>query len=63
MMAQQALSADEKTVYLTKSNIITKKVKGVLVNVVNLKLYILTKEVDGKLSKPVSFPYNSDDYS
>jgi outer membrane protein OmpA-like peptidoglycan-associated protein len=30
---------------------------------VNLKLYILTKEADGKLSKPVSFPYNSDDYS
>jgi len=58
-----SLSADEKTVYLTKSNIITKKVKGVLVNVVNLKLYILTKEPDGKLSKPVSFPYNSDDYS
>ena len=58
-----SLSADEKTVYLTKSNIVVKKIKGVLVNVVNLKLYILTKEADGKLSKPVSFPYNSDDYS
>lgn len=58
-----SLSADEKTVYLTKSNIITKKVKGALVNVVNLKLYILTKDKDGKLSEPVSFPYNSDDYS
>ncbi len=58
-----SLSADEKTVYLTKSNIVVKKVKGVLVNVVNLKLYILKKEADGKLSKPESFPYNSDDYS
>lgn len=58
-----SLSADEKTVYLTKSNIIAKKLKGVLVNVVNLKLYILTKDKDGKLSAPVSFPYNSDDYS
>lgn len=58
-----ALSADEKTVYLTKSNIVVKKIKGALVNVVNLKLYILKKEPDGKLSKPESFAYNSDDYS
>ena len=58
-----ALSPDENTVYLTKSNIITKKVKGVLVNVVNLKLYILKKDKDGKLSQPESFPFNSDDYS
>ena len=58
-----SLSADENTVYLTKSNIVVKKVKGVLVNVVNLKLYILTKDKEGKLSKPESFPYNSDDYS
>ena len=57
------LSADEKTVFLTKSNLVVKKVKGVLVNVVNLKLYILTKDAEGKLSKPESFPYNSDDYS
>jgi outer membrane protein OmpA-like peptidoglycan-associated protein len=58
-----SLSADENTVYLTKSNIVVKKVKGVLVNVVNLKLYILTKDKEGKLSKPESFAYNSDDYS
>jgi outer membrane protein OmpA-like peptidoglycan-associated protein len=58
-----SLSADEKTVYLTKSNIVAKKIKGVLVNVINLKLYILTKDKNGKLSEPVSFPYNSDDYS
>jgi len=58
-----SLSGDENTVYLTKSNIVTKKVKGALVNVVNLKLYILTKDKEGKLSEPVSFPYNSDDYS
>lgn len=58
-----ALSADEKTVYLTKSNIVVKKVKGTSVNVVNLKLYILKKDDKGKLSAPESFPYNSDDYS
>ena len=58
-----SLSVDEKTVYLTKSNIVVKKVKGVLVNVINLKLYILTKDAEGKLSKPENFPYNSNDYS
>jgi outer membrane protein OmpA-like peptidoglycan-associated protein len=58
-----SLSADEKTVYLTKSNIVVKKIKGVAVNVINLKLYILTKDAEGKLSKPESFPYNSNDYS
>ena len=58
-----ALSADEKTMYLTKSNIVVKKIKGALLNVVNLKLYILKKDSTGKLSKPESFPYNSDDYS
>ena len=58
-----ALSADEKTMYLTKSNIVLKKIKGALLNVVNLKLYILKKDSTGKLSKPESFPYNSDDYS
>lgn len=57
------LSGDEKTVYLTKSNIITKQVKGSTINVVNLKLYILKKDSTGKLSEPVSFPYNSDNYS
>jgi outer membrane protein OmpA-like peptidoglycan-associated protein len=57
------LSGDEKTVYLTKSNIVTKTVKGALVNVVNLKLYILKKDSLGRLSKPESFPYNSDNYS
>ncbi|MFY7886899.1 MAG: hypothetical protein ACOVOV_18850, partial [Dolichospermum sp.] len=58
-----SLSADEKTVYLTKSNIIVKKIKGVAVNVINLKLYILTKDAEGKLSKPENFPFNSNDYS
>ncbi len=58
-----SLSGDEKTLYLTKSNIIVKKIKGALVNVVNLKLYILKKDSTGKLSAPESFPYNSDDYS
>lgn len=58
-----SLSPDEKTMYLTKSNIVTKKVKGAIVNTVNLKLYILKKDSTGKLSKPESFPYNSDDYS
>jgi outer membrane protein OmpA-like peptidoglycan-associated protein len=57
------LSFDEKTLYVTKSNIITKKIKGVLTNVVNLKLYTLKKDSIGKYSKPESFPYNSDDYS
>ncbi|MES2760963.1 MAG: OmpA family protein [Bacteroidota bacterium] len=58
-----SLSADEKTVYLTKSNIIVKKIKGVAVNVINLKLYILKKDSSGKLSKPENFAYNSNDYS
>ncbi len=58
-----SLSADEKTLYLTKSNVLVKKIKGVMVNVVNLKLYIIKKDSSGKLSKMESFPYNSDDYS
>ncbi|MES2512635.1 MAG: OmpA family protein [Bacteroidota bacterium] len=58
-----SLSPDEKTVYLTKSNIIVKKIKGVAVNVINLKLYILKKDNEGKLSTPENFPYNSNDYS
>lgn len=58
-----SLSADEKTVYLTKSNVVVKKIKGVAVNVINLKLYILKKDSTGKLSAPENFPYNSNDYS
>ncbi len=58
-----SLSADEKTVYMTKSNVVTKKVKGVLVSVINLKLYIYKKDSTGKLSAPENFPYNSNDYS
>ena len=58
-----ALSENEKTLYLTKSNIIIKKIKGEFVNVVNLKLYILKKDSSGKLSSPENFPFNSDDYS
>lgn len=58
-----SLSPDEKTLYLTRSNVLTKLVKGKTVNVINLKLYILYKDSSGNLSEPISFPYNSDDYS
>lgn len=58
-----SLSPDEKTLYLTRSNVLTKLVKGKTVNVINLKLYILQKDSSGNLSDPISFPYNSDDYS
>lgn len=58
-----SLSSDERTLFLTKSNVLVKKIKGVMVNVVNLKLYIIKKDSSGKLSKMESFPYNSDDYS
>lgn len=58
-----ALSPDERTLYLTKSNVITRKVKGALINVVNLKLYIIKKDEKGNMLEPESFPYNSDDYS
>jgi outer membrane protein OmpA-like peptidoglycan-associated protein len=58
-----SLSNDEKTVYLTKSNVVVKKVKGVLVNVINLKLYIIKKDSAGKLAAPENFPFNSNDYS
>lgn len=58
-----ALSADGNTLYLTRSNVLTKKLSDKTVNVVNLKLYIIQKDSKGKFSEPVSFPYNSDDYS
>ncbi|MBS1650415.1 MAG: OmpA family protein [Bacteroidetes bacterium] len=58
-----SLSSDAKTLYLTKSNVITKKVKGVLINVINLKLVILKKDSTGKYSNSEEFPYNSNDYS
>jgi len=57
------LSPDEKTLYLTRSNVLTKQVSGKSVNIINLKLYIIQKDKEGNLSEPVSFPYNSDDYS
>jgi outer membrane protein OmpA-like peptidoglycan-associated protein len=57
------LSSDEKTIYITKSNTLEKTIKGKKVNIINLKLYIYTKDSLGNLSNPISFPYNSDDYS
>lgn len=58
-----ALSFDEKTIFITKSNTLEKVIKGKKVNIINLKLYIYKKDSLGNLSIPVSFPYNSDDYS
>lgn len=58
-----SFSPDENTLYLTRSNVIKRKVEKGTVNVVNLKLYIIKKDKDGKLSAPENFPYNSDDYS
>jgi len=58
-----SLSSDEKTIYVTKSNTIEKNIKGKKINIINLKLYIYKKDSLGNLSDPISFPYNSDDYS
>jgi outer membrane protein OmpA-like peptidoglycan-associated protein len=58
-----SISNDEKTIYLTKSNILLKKKSGRSLSVINLKLYIIKRDLDGKLNEPENFPYNSDDYS
>jgi outer membrane protein OmpA-like peptidoglycan-associated protein len=58
-----SLTSDEKTIYVTKSNTIEKTIKGKKINIINLKLYIYKKDSLGNLSNPISFPYNSDDYS
>jgi outer membrane protein OmpA-like peptidoglycan-associated protein len=58
-----SISNDEKTIYLTKSNILLKKKSGKSLSVINLKLYIIKRDLDGKLNEPENFPYNSDDYS
>lgn len=58
-----SLSPDANTLYLTRSNVLTKKLKDKTINVVNLKLYIIQKDAKGNYSEPLSFPYNSDDYS
>lgn len=57
------LSADENTMYLTRTNYINKKVGKDDKRIVNLKLFILKRDSTGALGKPESFPYNSDNYS
>jgi outer membrane protein OmpA-like peptidoglycan-associated protein len=58
-----SISNDEKTIYLTKSNVLLKKKSGRSLSVINLKLYIIKRGLDGKLNEPENFPYNSDEYS
>jgi outer membrane protein OmpA-like peptidoglycan-associated protein len=58
-----SISNDEKTIYLTKSNILLKKKSGRSLSVINLKLYIIKRDLNGKLNEPENFPYNSDEYS
>ncbi len=58
------LSANEKVMYLTRSNYIDKKTGQSTKKIVNLKLFIVAFDsVAGKWSDPVSFEYNSDEYS
>lgn len=56
-------SGDEKTIYITRTNPLTRTDAGKKIKVVNLKLYIVHVLENSKLSAPESFPYNSDDYS
>lgn len=56
-------SGDEKTIYITHTNALTKSDAGKKFKVINLKLYIIHVLENGQLSAPESFPYNSDDYS
>lgn len=59
-----AFSADEKTMYMTRSNYLNKKVGQSTEKIVNLKLFVLKYDSASKQwSEPVSFEYNSDEYS
>lgn len=58
------LSTNEKTMYITRSNYINKKVGQSSSKTVNLKLFIMTFDsAKNKWSDPVNFEYNSDEYS
>ena len=55
-------SADEKTVYFTRSNYFRRKLQTGEENVSNLKIFS-AELVDGKWKNLTEFEYNSDDYS
>lgn len=57
------LSEDEKTIYITRTNYLNKKLQKSEKKVVNLKLFILKKDDKGQLGVAESFPFNSDEYS
>ncbi len=58
------LSADEKTMYLTRTNYLDKKVGKSTKKIVNLKLYILKRDsLTGAWGNIKNFEYNSDEYS
>ena len=57
-------SADEKTMYMTRSNYINKKVGQSSTKIVNLKLFTMKFDsAAGAWGDPVSFEYNSDEFS
>lgn len=59
-----SFSANEKTMYLTRSNYLNKKVGQSSDKIVNLKLYILKFDsLTKEWGDPTSFEYNSDEFS
>ena len=59
-----ALSEKDNTMYLTRSQAVPHKTRGHKPHIINLKLFILNYDsISNTWGEPVSFPYNSDDYS
>jgi len=57
-------SSDEKTIYLTRNNVVKKKVGKNEVKIINLKLLIINYDsIAKRWLAPVEFEYNSNEYS